>query len=370
MYTRTTLLALLGLLLALAASCKSIDCGDGTAERDGTCVPANETIGTATCDPATTELHGTVCTAKVQRTCDPDTTEDVVDINGAHICVGLGGSGCSAKIACPPPAAGKQTICGQLYDFENNEPFAEAGATGAQCADNVTTGPCALGIKSYDAVVFAMTGGGELATGPVYIDDCGRYKIPDITQPGPPGFIALGIDDKAGTPGISGVTNPVGVTATAAPNTITRDFEAFIVRGATVQGWGAVTGTPGTPSLMGGIYAPVYRGHRTGTDLATGVTVTVAPMSMPTSMTTSMARDFYFGPTDATRTTLDGAANATGMNGTALWNGATLAEVYSGTGGGLPSQCLWEVHAAAAIAGVIFVQIFRPMNFPGMTCPL
>jgi len=57
-------------------------------------------------------------------------------------------------------------------------------------------------------------------------------------------------------------------------------------------------------------------------------------------------------------------------NGTALWIGATLAEVYSGAGGGIPSQCLWEVHAAAAIAGVVFIQIFRPMNFPGMTCPL
>lgn len=364
MYTRTTLLALLGLLLALAASCKSVDCGDGTAERGGLCVPANETIGTAACGPMT-ELRGNICVPSVQRVCDPDTTEDVVDINGVHICVGTGGSGCTAKIACPPPAAGKQTICGQLYDFENNEPFADAGATGAECTAGATTGPCALGIKSYDAVVFAMTGGGELATGPVYIDDCGRYKIPDITQPGPPGFIALGIDDKAGTPGPSGVTNAVGVTATATPNTVTRDFEAFIVRAATYAGWAG----SGGPSLTAGIYAPVYRGHRTGIDLASGVTVTFAPMSMPTNMMTSMGRDFYFTSTATTRTTLDPPANATGMNGTALWSGATLAEVYSGTGGGIPTECLWEVHAAAAIPGVIFIQIFRPMNFPGMTCP-
>jgi hypothetical protein len=367
MYSRTTLLALLALLTALAASCKNIDCGEGTTERDGLCVPANETIGTAQCGPFT-ELRGTQCVPIFPPTvCDPGSTAEDIDNMGVTTCIGTGAGGCSAKLACPAPTDGKQTICGQLYDFENNEPFAQPGATGTQCAAGATTGPCALTIKSYDAVVFAMTGGGELATGPVYIDDCGRYKIPEITQPGPPGFIALGIDDTAGPPGPSGVTNAVGVTATAAPNTATKDFEAFIVKGSTYQGWA----TSGAPSLAAGIYAPVYRGHRTGTDLASGVTVTFGPMTSPPTYptTTATPRDFYFSSTATTRTTLDGAANATGANGTALWSGATLTEVYAGAGG-LPAQCLWEAHAAAAIPGVIFIQIFRPMNFPGMTCPL
>jgi hypothetical protein len=363
MYTRITLLAS---LLALSASCKNIECGDGTAERDGACVPANETIGTATCDLTTTVLNGTVCTAKVKRECDPDTTEDVVDINGVHICIGTGATGCSAKLACQAPTDGKQTICGQLYDFENNEPFANPGATGTPCAAGATTGPCALTIKAYDAVVFAMTGGGELTTDPVYIDDCGRYRVPEVTQPGPPGFIALGIDDTAPPVGPSGVTNAIGVTTTAAPNTATRDFEAFIVKASTYMGWA----TSGAPALTAGLYAPVYRGHKTGTDLASNVVVTFAPMSMPTNMMTNKDRDFYFGASATTRTTLDPAANATGANGTALFSGATLAEVYSGAGGGIPSTCLWEVHAAQAIPGIIFIQIFRPMNFPGMTCPL
>lgn len=361
----TARIVLLVLVTALAAACKSIDCGDGTAERDGVCVPANETVSAAACGPMTV-LSGNVCVPSPQRMCDPDTTEELVDVNNVHICVGVGATGCAAKLPCLAPSDGKQTICGQLYDFENNEPFADAGATGTQCASGATTGPCALTIKSYDAVVFAMTGGGELATGPVYIDDCGRYKIPEITQPGPPGFIALGIDDTAPPAGPSGVTMAVGVTTTAAPNTATKDFEAFIVRTPTYQGW-VGSGAPMPPA---GLYAPVFRGHRTGTDLAANVTVTFAPMSMPTNMAPNRDRDFYFGAAATTRTTLDPAANLTGVNGTALVAGANLAEVYSGAGGGIPSTCLWEVHAASAIPGAIFIQIFRPMNFPGMTCPL
>lgn len=358
-------IALLALLIAFGASCKNVDCGDGTTENNGICVPAAVTVGNASCGPFT-ELRGTQCVPIFPPTvCDPGSTAEDIDGMGVTTCVGTGAGGCAARLACPAPAAGKQTICGQIYDFENNQPFAQSDATGTQCAAGATSGPCALTIKSYDAVVFATTGGGELATGPVYIDDCGRYRVPDITQPGPPGFIALGVDDTAPPAGPSGITHIVGVTTTAAPNAATRDFEAFIVRASTTQSWT----TSGAPSPTG-LYAPVYRGHKTGTDLATGVTVTFAPMSMPTSMTTMMGRDFYFPSGATTRTTLDPAANATGMNGTALVSGATLTEVYSGTGGGLPSTCLWEVHAAQAIANVILIQIFRPMNFPGMTCPL
>jgi len=92
-----------------------------------------------------------------------------------------------------------------------------------------------------------------------------------------------------------------------------------------------------------------------------------SPPTYPTM--TNMGRDFYFASGATTRMNLDAAANATGANGTALVSGATLAEVYSGAGG-IPAQCLWDAHAGAAVAGVIFIQIFRPMNFPGMTCPL
>jgi hypothetical protein len=49
--------------------------------------------------------------------------------------------------------------------------------------------------------------------------------------------------------------------------------------------------------------------------------------------------------------------------------GANLGELYSGRGG-LPSTCTYEIHTGGAVPGVVFIQIFRPTDAPGMTCPL
>lgn len=361
-----TPIVLLVLSAVLATSCKSVDCGDGTTERNGVCVPSSETVGTAKCGPFT-ELHGDVCEPMLPPTvCDPATTTPDVDEMGVTTCIGTGGGGCAAKLACPAPTDGKQTICGRLYDFENNLPFEQAGATGAQCTPGATTGPCALGIRTYDAVAFAMSPmtAPALPNGGVYLDDCGRYRISEITQPVSP-FIALAVDD-ATMPGPPGVSNAVGVAAGAASNTATKDFEAFIVRAPTYGSWTA----SGAPSLAAGIYAPVFRGRSTGPELAAGVTFRFAPMTNPTNLMTDPARDFYFTSGSTNRTTLDASASATTTNGTTLVSGANLNEVYTGQGGGLPAQCIWEFHAAAAIPGAIFIQIFRPTNAPSMTCPL
>ncbi len=352
-------IVLLVLPAALAASCKSVDCGDGTTERDGRCVPSNETVGTALCGPFT-ELRGNQCAPTFPPTlCDPATTAPDVDELGVTTCVGTGAGGCAAKLACPAPTDGTQTICGQLYDFENNQPVAQPGATGAQCAQGATTLPCSLGIRAYDAVAFAtISGTMPLTTGPVYIDDCGRYKVPGITPPSGP-FVALAIDDADPTkPGPLGTTNAVGLATPKAMNTATKDFEAFVVRPATSAGW-----TGGPPlDAMNGIYAAVYRGHRAGMDLAAGVTFTV-------NGNPDVNRDYYLTNT-ANRTAVDGAATATGLNGTALFTKATLAnELYSGKGG-LPPECVWDGHPGASIPYVVFIQIFRPTNAPSMTCPL
>jgi hypothetical protein len=356
-----THIALLALLAAVVAGCKNVDCGEGTTERDGLCVPSNETIGTAQCGPFTV-LQGDRCVPMFPPTqCDPETTEPDVDGRGVTTCIGTGAGGCSARIACPQPAMGRQTICGQIYDFENNQPFAEPDAMGDPCTPGATSGPCSLGIRAYDGVAFAtnpMTA--PLTTGPVYIDDCGRYRVPDILPPGAGPAIALALDDAMTGP--AGTTIPVGVATAIAPNTATRDVETFVVRMSTVGGW------VGGPALSAGIYAPVYRARSTGTEPAVGVTFAYALMSNQTNFMTDTGRDHYFTAGSTNRTTLDGAANATTTNGTALVSGATLAEVYAGQGG-LPAQCRFEPHAAAAIPFAIFVQVFRPISVPGMTCP-
>jgi hypothetical protein len=346
MYPRSVLLALLA---ALTPSCKEVDCGPGTTERNGSCVSSSATVSAARCGPFT-ELHGDTCIPMFPpATCDPATTTPDTDLGtGVTTCIGTGAAGCSAKIACPVGTGGKQTICGQLYDFETGQPFAQAGATGAQCGTCATTGPCALGIKAYDAGVFAQSGGtsGALATGPVYIDDCGRFRISDVPQPGPPGAVALGVDDIA-QPGVMGLASPAGVAVPAVANGASKDVEAFFIKPATIAGW---SGT----SLASGIFGLVYHSKLAGTELAAGVTVT-------RNGGPDAAHTLYFGSGAASRTTLDSNAHVTGANGTAFYNitNPALTDMYSGTGG-LPGGCTWDSHSAVALPGLVFLQTFRP----------
>jgi len=70
--TRSILLVLT--IAVAAAGCKSVECGDGTIERDGKCQPADETVGNAVCGPFT-QLEGDKCVPMFPPTiCDPGTT--------------------------------------------------------------------------------------------------------------------------------------------------------------------------------------------------------------------------------------------------------------------------------------------------------
>jgi len=55
-----------------APACKSIECGTGTIERDGTCAPSDETVGTAKCGPFTM-IQGDQCVPIYPPAiCDPE----------------------------------------------------------------------------------------------------------------------------------------------------------------------------------------------------------------------------------------------------------------------------------------------------------
>lgn len=349
--------------LLASAGCEGVECGPGTIERDGACVAADETVGAAKCGNGTTLVGDTCTPAREPTVCGPGTVREPDTQNGVVVCrpEGGGGGGCGAAVTCPAPASGKQTICGQLYDLETNERFEAAGALGARCEPGATTGPCALAIRAFDAVQFAMnpTMAMPLAVGESYLDDCGRYRLADITVPTGP-FIGLGIDDAApAMAGPLGITNVVGLATARAPDTAVKDFEAFIASKATTDAWTA----SGGPPLSGGIYAMLFRERRTGTALSAGVTATVngAPVAA--------ASDHYFAGCSSLRTSIDAAANATGGNGTALVTGATLGNAYSGAGG-LPAECRYSAHAGVALPNILFVQVARPTNNTGMTCPL
>jgi hypothetical protein len=364
-------IVILALLVPVATlpACKSLECATGTIERDGRCEPADETTGTAKCGPFT-ELAGDVCVPMFPPTqCDPSTTEMETDSNGVITCIGTGGGGCSAPLACPTPTGGKQTICGQLYNFADNSKFALPNATGAKCQAG-GTGPCALQILAYNALAYGMDpiNTPPLTTGSVYIDDCGRYKVPDI-QVSSEIFIGLGVDD-AGMPfGPAGVTNTTGVAVPKIANHATKELEAWVVDQTTTNMW---TSTGG-PMLSTGIYVGVFRTHKC--DVTTGVCTgdKFANQSGVTFVKQGVAhtsQDYYF-QAETNHLNIDMAANVTSINGTVLYTGASVADnlVYSGMGGLTDTtNCQWETHAAASLANIVFFQVYRPEDKGVNTC--
>lgn len=274
------------------------------------------------------------------------------------------GAGCDAPFTCPAPtAANRHTICGQLFDLEDGSRFQAIGAAGTECTTPTVEGPCSLKIVSYDALDFAANPGtaAPLPSGPIYIDDCGRYRVPDITIPSL-AFIELVIDDAdVAKQGPTGSTNTVGVTTPTQAGAATPDFDGWVASKATTDNWES----SGGPPVSGGLYIPIFyeRVPTMNRDLQDGVTITATGSLVP-------LRDHYFVATESARRTIDPTATATGINGTVLVTGASMSEgvAYSGIGGGLSSDCQWETHMGTSLANILSVQDFRPQDAIGQTC--
>ncbi len=346
--------ALLIACVLLAPSCKSVECGPGTFEVDGVCVPGDVVVDPAACGPFT-ELVAGQCVPQFPPTVcdDTSTTTELDTATGVTTCIGTG-----AGFACEQPATGKQTICGQLFDLETGTPFTDGNAVCTPCAAPTATGVCSLALRALDAVKFGMNPQdptAELETGPIYLDDCGRYKVPDITLPTNP-FVGLGIDDAAqAMRGPGGTTNAIGLATPAVANLAVKDFEAFVAPATTTTAWT----NSGGPAISDGMFVAIFRAMRTGTVNQAGVTILRGGTPIPMD-------DFYFVANQATRTTIDPNASATGNNGTVLVTDAQL-DGYIGAGG-LPAECAYEGHAGVSLPFVLFVQIFRPTDASGETC--
>lgn len=359
-------LVLLSTSSLAVTSCKDVECGAGTVERDGTCAPATTTTSSGMCG-LFTELQGDRCVPQFPPTvCDPETSiPDIDPETGVTTCIGVGGGGCTAKFPCPAPTvANRLTVCGQLYDFETGLKFQGTEPTGATCDPLAPTaaGPCALAIKPVDAIAFAMSPAAApaLPADSITIDDCGRYRLVNIDTNATSPFIGLGIDDAGMPNGPAGVTVTTGVAAEKA-DIVVEDFEAYIVKASTYGMWAG----SGGPALANGIYVATYRKHK----LAGGVD-RHAPQEGVTfshlNGTTYTADDHYFTAAQTAHQTIDAAASVTGMNGTALVANRSVAEQVNFVGqGGVGSGCRWKPHAAASIPGIVFIQIFRKIDQDG-----
>jgi hypothetical protein len=286
------------------------------------------------------------------------------DLESCQNALAACGTGCDAPLACPAPTdANRQTICGQLFDLEDGSMFQAVGATGTQCTTPTGAGPCSLDIRAYDALEFGTNpqAAVPLVSDPVYMDDCGRYRLSDIEIPSGP-FIELAIDDaEMAQQGPLGTTNTIAVVAPKQGGTATANFDGWVASDATTDLWES----SGGPPVSGGLFVPIFRESvaTTNRDLQDNVSILKGGNPIP-------AQDHYFVATEAARHTIDPGASVTGINGTVLVTGALVVDgvVYSGVGGGLSSNCVWATHAGASLPFIVSVQDFRPENAVAQTC--
>ncbi len=348
--TITTAVGLFGLT---QTSCNQVDCGAGTIERGGTCVPADDATDDALCGEGT-HLEQSLCVADDLTICDPSTTEARPDpITGVVTCVGTGTVGCGQPLACGTASGGKINVCGQLIDAETDEPFEAAGASGTGCDINspAASGPCSMIVNFYDAIQFVtstMPTKLNPDSNPVFIDDCGRFRIQNIKNPDS-GFLGVEIDDNEGK-GAANLRTRSGVAiATAANKSFT--IEAYSVRKTTDTAWTASVGLSGPTLGDRGAWLGIFRYKGQPTD---GVTVTRNGAPVPVN------DDFAFTDNSTTaRTTPVAAATATvtGKNGSMLLLNSTLV-AHSGTGGtNVPATCKWQSALGTGVANAYIIQV-------------
>jgi hypothetical protein len=331
-------------------SCADIECGEGTIERDGQCVPAEGVSPDNNFCAAGTHYDANMggCVSDFPATeCQEGTTEAIVDPEtGVVTCVGIGGGG-GCDIPCPQPDAGKVVVCGWLRDAETDELLGGMSESGARCdVDNPTdTGPCSLQIEAYDALTFAgdPTGTPPLPTDQIIVNNCGRYVIDNAPAPAL-NFIGVAADDNEnGT-----VDNVVlsGVVIPSSPGLRYDGLDAFVVTNASDTKWSGQAGLTGQTFGERGVFMPIFS-HK-GTPIE-GVVVIENGSTQP-------SEDYYFSDTDPfERSMVDPAQSSTGPNGSGLLINSQLTQ-HSGQGSeGMLEGCQWPENLATSVAGLYFV---------------
>jgi hypothetical protein len=351
---------LLVALMPLAGTgCDALECGEGTIERDGTCAPADETPDPTVCGAGTQLGPSGTCESIVF--CDPDTTTEVVNpTTGEITCMGTGGSGdCTTELAgCATAAPNTMTMCGRLYDIEDDSRIGGGSTDATACpANGEATGPCSLQIKPYDAILFASN---PQTTPPLiadetYMDHCGRFRIKNIQPAGAP-FIGLGVDDH---PMHDNNQKLTGVAFPYQAATSRTDIVAYTTSAATDAMWGASSGQGASLAALG-VYVNIYRddgepGDPLAGAVAEGITILRGGSMIPND-------DYYFSDADTNRTTVAPALDETGANGTGLVLRQPNLAPYTGTPTPPGGSCTWYSSNGAAIPTVVFVQIHNPVG--------
>lgn len=354
MSTRASLLVFLAAAASAVAlsGCQQLQCADGTHEANGECVPSDETADPATCGPGTVLGNDGMCAPELPPTqCDPNTTMTVpcVDDPSIMCCVGTGGGTCDSDITCPAAVNGKINLCGRLFDLETDQQIRAAAPAIQDCTSPTaaTDGPCQLNVEVYDAIDFATNPGSATPKphDPLYLDDCGRYRLTNITAPNS-GFLGIGAEDAAGQPTTHRLT---GVAIAAAGNQTFNRQQTYSETTDTDDSWSTQAALSGGSFADRGAYVGIFLHHGNPVE---GVTITASVGGGPSN-------DWYFSDADpSTRSTIatpGTQGDATGPDGTGIMINITGLAQMSGSGAET-SGCTWPTNQGASIPTVMFVQ--------------
>lgn len=354
-----------GAMAWLSASCVELECGEGTIEQGGACVAADSSKDPASCGRGTyfDPITQTCVSDHEPVRCDEGTTIEVNE-DGVTVCVGVGGGGdCSAPIACPSASPDKVTVCGRLIDAATGEPVQVDGVSTAACDPGApaTTGPCALAVAFYDAIIFANDpqSAPPLAYESLVVDECGRFRAENLAPPTTLGFMGVSVDDHPQSGNDTQVLAGVAFAATAGAQIA--DVRLISVTTAANQAWTDSAGDPfgGVSFADKGAFLAIFR-H--GDQRVAGVELTGA------NGQTRPEDTFYFSDGDARSiVTVAPGQTATGANGAALMVNSSLTE-HSGQGGEA-AECQWPANLAAAIPGLIYAQELIMETTAGDVCP-
>lgn len=264
-------------------------------------------------------------------------------------------SSCAVDLPCPAPTAQRLTVCGRLWDLEDEAPVAPSGTSTAVCSGPTASGPCSVSVRYFDALDYAQNPDTAQPLQPAQaeLDHCGRFRAVDITTP-TFGFLAIVTDDA----GSNAVLRPTFITLGNGEARPAANLRAYVTRQTTDARWTTDAGLSGMTLGERGIYVPIFL-H--GDTPVAGVRVTRNNTDIPND-------DLYFSDAGLTRSTVDPARATTGPNGSAIVINSSTPIQFSGSGAE-PAGCQWPQALAMAVPGVVMVQRKQAEQPGGAACP-
>ncbi len=341
----------------LAQGCGGVECGEGTVERGGDCVSEETPSNTCVCGLGThfdDDLG--VCVADyAPAVCNAETTVEVIRDDNVILCKGDCSGGCPP--ACPLPAVGHVTICGQVVSIETTGRIdADGGGTGMRCDEipvEERTGPCLMKLSVSDGIDWPISSDALDVT----LYDCGYFAVTNIPAPAS-GRLLLTVDDADGSAAEEWVPTASMLDVEAGERV--ESVNAYGLRHSTDQAWTESAGWPfgGATFSEKGTLAMIFLRGDTPVDF---VQIVRSPGGVEAD------DDYYFSDSDRyTRSTITLSQYATGHDGAGLIVNSPLVD--HGGSGGLPDLCVWPWEPAASIPGVLMVTERRAARIGGGLC--